>query len=459
MIENVRNSGGSVDDGDDNGKPQRKLTKQQQAELLRQKVDTVGQAGKPGADIQNVISVGMLSEGWDAKTVTHIMGLRAFSSQLLCEQVVRRGLRRTSYEVNAETGLFESEYVNIFGVPFTFLPHEGGDGPPPPPPKTKIEPVAEKVDFEISWPSIIRIDHVYRPRLHLDLDKVKPLEINSADIATVAELAPIVDGKPDITRLSEIDLESLGRKFRLQKVVFETARDIYDLMQPGWKGNKEYLLAQLFALVEQAIQSDRIVITPELFNQDDVRRRIIITLSMTKVVQHIWEAIRFENTESLEPVFDSERPIRSTGDVRPWYTGKPCEVTRRSHISHCVYDSTWEASESFELERNKKLVAAWVKNDHLGYEIMYVYKGVVKKYRPDFLIRLTTGKMLVLEVKGQDTQQNKSKREFLAEWVAAVNAHGGFGQWACDVSFDPGDIGEVLARQDGSLSNSKASPN
>ena len=94
----------------------------------------MGKAGQPGEQIQNVISVGMLSEGWDAKTVTHIMGLRAFTSQLLCEQVVGRGLRRTSYEVNPETGLFEPEYVNIFGVPFTFLPHEGGeDGPPPPP--------------------------------------------------------------------------------------------------------------------------------------------------------------------------------------------------------------------------------------------------------------------------------------------------------------------------------------
>ena len=96
---------------------ERKLTKKQQAELLRRQVDTVGQAGKPGEQIQNVISVGMLSEGWDAKTVTHIMGLRAFTSQLLCEQVVGRGLRRTAYEINPETGLFDAEYVNIFGVP------------------------------------------------------------------------------------------------------------------------------------------------------------------------------------------------------------------------------------------------------------------------------------------------------------------------------------------------------
>lgn len=441
------NGDDSNDDDAGNGKAPRKLTKQQQAELLRQKVDTVGQVGKPGAEIQNVISVGMLSEGWDAKTVTHIMGLRAFSSQLLCEQVVGRGLRRTSYEVNPETGLFDSEYVNIFGVPFTFLPHEGGDGPPPPPPppKTKIEPVPEKREFEISWPNIIRINHVYRPRLHLDLEKVKALEINSSDIATVAELAPVVDGKPDVTRISEIDLEALGKKFRMQKVIFETARDLYDQIQLDWKGNKEYLLAQLFGIVEQVIDSDRIVVAPPLFNQDSLRRRIIITLSMTKVVQHIGEAIRFENTESLEPIFDSEHPIRRTGDVRPWFTGKPCEVTRRSHISHCVYDSTWEASESFQLERSEH-VDAWVKNDHLGFEVMYVYNGVVKKYRPDFLIRLTSGDMLVLEVKGQDTQKDRTKREFLAEWIKAVNGHGGFGRWRWDVSCSTSDVLEILNR-------------
>jgi type III restriction enzyme len=118
--EPVSGPDGDGENGEANGA--RKLTKKELAELLRQQVDTVGQFGRPGEQIQNVISVGMLSEGWDAKTVTHIMGLRAFTSQLLCEQVVGRGLRRTSYELNPATGLFDPEYVNIFGVPFTFLP-------------------------------------------------------------------------------------------------------------------------------------------------------------------------------------------------------------------------------------------------------------------------------------------------------------------------------------------------
>jgi len=435
----------SEDTEDD--EPKHKLTKKQQAELLRQKVDTVGQIGKPGEKIQSVVSVGMLSEGWDAKTVTHIMGLRAFTSQLLCEQVVGRGLRRTAYEVNPESGLFEPEYVNIFGVPFTFLPHEGGDGPPPPPPppKTAIEPDPLKSSFEISWPNVVRIDHVYRPQLVLDWGKVKLLELNASQTAMLAELAPILEGKPDVTKVQQIDLDRLAREFRTQKIIFEAARDVFEQMQNTWKGSKEALLAQVVRLVEQFVRSDKISIVPGLFERDDLKRRLIITLNMTKVVQHIWEAIRFDNTEKLEPVFDRERPIRSTGDMGTWYSGKPCERTKRSHINFCVYDSTWEASESFELDNNKE-VAAWVKNDHLGFEILYIYQGVVKKYRPDFLIKFKGGNFLVLETKGEDTDRDRTKRQFLAEWVKAVNGHGGFGSWSWDVSKTPGDVKDILAR-------------
>jgi type III restriction enzyme len=128
-----------------------------------------------------------------------------------------------------------------------------------------------------------------------------------------------------------------------------------------------------------------------------------------------------------------------------WYTGKPCEPAARSHINFCVYDSTWEASEAFELDHNSA-VEAWVKNDHLGFEVLYVYRGVVRKYRPDFLIRLQSGSYLVLETKGKDTEQDQTKRRFLDEWVKAVNEHGGFGFWSWDVSRDPGDIKDILSR-------------
>jgi len=436
---------GAVEQVNEANEPVRKVSKKGLAEQLRTQVDTIGKVGMPGAHIQKVISVGMLSEGWDAKTVTHIMGLRAFSSQLLCEQVVGRGLRRTSYEVDRDSGLFDAEYVNIFGVPFTFLPHEAHDGPPPPPPdpKTRIEPVMQKQQYQMSWPNIIRVEHTYRPKLTLDMSQVKTLVLDAYDTAMLAELAPVVAGKPDMTRIAQIDLEALGEKYRWQRVIFTTAIDVYDQMQPTWPGSKEFLLAQLVRLVEGFIPSGKIQLVPPLFNQADLKRRILLMLNMNKVVQHIWEAIRLENTEGVTPVFDVDNPIRSTGDTRTWWTGQPCEYTKKSHINFCVFDSRWEATEAFELDRNPN-VEAWVKNDHLGFEVLYVFKGVVHKYRPDFLIRLKTGSHLVLEVKGQDTQQDRTKREFLAEWVKAVNEHGGFGKWQWAVSTHPSDIVGVL---------------
>jgi len=433
----------------------KKLTRTERAELLRRVVDTIGKPGQPGEKIQNIIAVGMLSEGWDAKTVTHIMGLRAFTSQLLCEQVVGRGLRRTSYEtkkqVDPVTGeeveLFAPEYVNIFGVPFTFLPHETPEGvvPPPPRPKIPIEPDPTKRAYEIRWPNIVRIERIYRPLLQVDWDRVEPLVLHAAKTAKVAELAPIVEGKPDVTRISTIELERLAHEFRTQRVVFEAARDVLDQMQHEWKGGKEVLLAQLVRLVEKFIRSDKIVIHPPLFYQDELRRRLIITLNMTKVVQHILGAIRLENTVKLEPVFDRDHPIRSTSDMRTWYTGKPCHPTKKSHINFCVYDSTWEASDAYVLDHNP-LVEAWAKNDHLGFEIFYVYRGVVRKYRPDFLIRLVTGDMLILETKGRETEQDRVKQQFLDEWVQAVNNHGGFGYWRWDVAREAGDIEDILIR-------------
>jgi type III restriction enzyme len=432
------------DSGDDDERPERKLTRQEQAERLRVQVDTVGQIGKPGERIQNVISVGMLTEGWDARTVTHIMGLRAFSSQLLCEQVVGRGLRRTSYELDPN-GRFPAEHVNIFGIPFTFLPHEGGEDvlPPPPTPKSRIEPVPDKRQFEITWPNVIRIEHTWTPRLTLDWPNLPTLRVEAAETAMLAQLAPVVEGKPDISRITEIDLNDLARRFRMQRITFEAARDVFDQMAPTWSGSREGLLAQLVGLVEAFLASDRLTISPELFNQDSLRRRLLLTLNMNRIVRHLWAAIRHENTQALTPIFDTERPIRSTGDMLAWYTGRPWADAARSHINRCVLDSTWEASEAFALDHHSG-VEAWAKNDHLGFEIVYVFDGVVRKYRPDFLVRLRNGTMLVLEVKGQDSSQNQAKRAALHEWIHAVTEHGGFGKWTWGVSKSPSDLPDVI---------------
>lgn len=409
------------------------LTKAQQAELLRQTVDTVGKPGEAGEHIQKVISVGMLSEGWDAKTVTHIMGLRAFSSQLLCEQVVGRGLRRTSYEVE-EDGLFAPEYVNIFGVPFTFLPHEdtGETAPKPPTYKTEIKVDPDKKAYEITWPNVIKLERTYKPKLTLDMSKVKPIALDPYDAITEASLAAIISGKPNLAVLSDIDIKEISERYRFQTIVFETAKRIFNAERPNWPGNKDYLLAQLIRLVEQFVYSDKIYIDNVLFWNDEVRRRILIMLNLNKIVQHLWQAIRFENTEKIEPVFDRERPIRSTGDMRTWYTSKPNERTQHSHINFCVYDSTWEASDAYTLDHDDS-VLAWVKNDHIGFVIPYMYQGAVHAYYPDFLLKKANDHYVILETKGQATERDKAKWAYAEEWIRAVNGHGGFGVWTLGV--------------------------
>ena len=168
-------------------------------------------------------------------------------------------------------------------------------------------------------------------------------------------------------------------------------------------------------------------------------------LNMNKIVQHLWGYIRLEQTERVVPVFDQGRKVRSTEDMPRWFTTKPCSVTMHSHISHCVFDSSWEATESYLLEKNPH-VEAWVKNDHLGFEIIYTFDGVIRKYLPDFLIKLDNGNMLVLETKGQDTRRDKVKRAALAEWIEAVNNTHEFGEWYSDVSFNPADVDGIIAK-------------
>jgi type III restriction enzyme len=169
---------------------------------------------------------------------------------------------------------------------------------------------------------------------------------------------------------------------------------------------------------------------------------------MNKIVQHIFNAIIFENTQELVAIFDKENPLKSTGKMMTWYTTKPCEITKKSHISHVVFDSTWEASEAFEFDRNEN-VLSWAKNDHLGFVINYIFRGVIHKYYPDFLIKLINGVNLVLEVKGMDDQQNRTKRQYLDEWVKAINSDGRFGDWSWDVSFRTSDIKDIIKKHSG----------
>jgi type III restriction enzyme len=364
------------------------------------------------------------------------MGLRAFTSQLLCEQVIGRGLRRVSYDMD-ENGLYLPEFVNVFGVPLSIAlqPGEGGVNPPPPKPSTQIESLASRNIHEIKWPNILRVDQVVRPQLVVEWSKVRVLTIDPSTIALHADIAPALGGAADWSQITSIDLEKLPEAFRLQRLVFQAAQRAFEQLQDQFKGQREYLLFQLVKLVEEFLASPRLIDIPSLFHRDPLRKRILFSLHIDQITQHLMQYVVEQNTLRLEPVFDGERPIGSTRDMRTWYTTKVAEPTRHSQISHIVVDSGWEKYAANIAETHPK-VAAWAKNDHLGFSILYLWNGSKRKYIPDFLIRYQSGKHLVLEVKGQDSAQDQAKRAALDLWVQAVNAHGGFGTWAWDVVVD-----------------------
>ncbi len=419
-------------------------------ELLREIVDNVGKRGRAGQDLQSVVSVAMLSEGWDAKNVTHIMGLRAFTSQLLCEQVIGRGLRRVTHDVD-ESGLFRPEYVNVFGVPLSIFQEVGadtGEVPEAPKPSTQVEALPERNALELRWPNVLRIETVVRPVLAVDWAAVAALKLDPASTPVSAEIAPAVGGASDLGKVHVIDLEQLPEEFRLQRLLFLAARKGFDDLQGGFEGPSDYLVFQLIRLLEEFIGSDRLVI-PTQYHQEPLRKRILIALNLDVIVQHLLRHVRQQNAERIEPVFDPERPIGSTRDMRTWYTTKPCHPAQKSQISHVVVDSAWEQYVADALESHAD-VRAYARNEHLGFQVHYLWNGARRRYLPDFLARMACGETLVIEIKGQDSEQDRAKRAALDAWVTGVNARGGFGRWRSAVAFEPAQIHDILGRQNDS---------
>jgi type III restriction enzyme len=282
---------------------------------------------------------------------------------------------------------------------------------------------------------------VVRSQLVVEWSKVGILTIDPSTVALHADIAPALGGAADWSQVVTIDLEKLPEEFRLQRLVFKAAQRAFELLQEQFKGQREYLLFQLVRLVEEFLASNKIHI-PSLFHQDPLRKRILFSLHIDLITQHLMKYVIEQNTLRLEPVFDGERPIGSTRDMRTWYTTRIAEPTQRCQISHIVVDGSWEKYAANVVEPHRK-VAAWVKNDHLGFSILYLWNGSKRKYIPDFLIRYMSGKTLVLEIKGEDSPQDQAKRAALALWVQAVNEHGGFGTWAADVV-----VGSMAGMQD-----------
>ncbi|MEO1894141.1 MAG: DEAD/DEAH box helicase family protein [Alcanivorax sp.] len=424
---------------------QDELLSAKQEEQLRALVDTVGKRGQPGQNLQKVISVAMLSEGWDAANVTHIMGLRAFTSQLLCEQVIGRGLRRVAHDMDAD-GKFLPEYVNVFGVPLSIFQDVsgGGEAPPPPKPSVRIQVEFGRNSFEIRWPNVDRIDSILKPKLQVDWFGVQPLQLDPSETPLNADIAPSLTGAPNLGMITEIDLEKAGEEFRLQQLIFRAARKLFQQNVGNFGGDRQYLAFQLIRLVEQFLEGDKLDI-PSLWHQDPTRRRLLVALNIDRVVEHVNKHVVESNVESQEIIFDEHQPIGSTAYMRPWLTTKPCRETEKSQISHVVYDSTWEKLVADICEKDGE-VSSWAKNDHLDFKIRYMWRGSSRNFVPDYLVRFPSGKTLILEVKGQDSDQNKAKRRAAENWVLAVNSHGGFGHWVFDTIFDPSHAHDVIDR-------------
>lgn len=314
---------------------------------------------------------------------------------------------------------------------------------PPPKPSVQIESLRDRSELEICWPNVLRIDTVVKPELVVDWSSVTQLKLDPATIHVSAELAPALGGAADISKAVSIDLEKLPEEFRAQRLMFVAARKAFTALENQFSGSKELLIQQLVRLVEQFFNSDRLVI-PSLFHQEPARKRVLIGLAMDEIVQHVLTQVTQQNTERLEPVFDSEFPIGSTRLMRTWYTTKPVTPSSKSQISHAVADSTWESYTTQVLEKRPE-VMSYAKNDHLGFQIFYLWRGSRRKFVPDFLIRLANGKNMVLEIKGEDSDQNRAKRLALDAWVRAVNSRGGFGTWCWDVvKAEPAKTDDVI---------------
>jgi len=426
---------------------EKKLTKSKRelVEDVREKFNTVGKKGKAGEKTQCVIGVNMLSEGWDARTVTHILGVRAFTSQLLCEQVVGRGLRRISYDLNSDTGLYDPEYVTVFGVPFTFLPAEGKEHVPGPErPKTKIEPIPERKELQISWPHVLRVDYKLNYFLDLDWDKLDKLILSPEDASTVVEVAPTIDGRPCFDQISEIDLSKLAEENRLQKSKLQAAVRLHEQFGKNWEGDPASHISQLMEVIDKFIGSDKLLVKVPLFGGTDKLKNIVIAINLQKITNHIGNFILSSSKETPTAVLDPVRPKRSTATSMSWYTSKPTQPIKKSQISHIVTDSRWEGI-GFEFERNRiPGLVAWAKNDHLGFEIFYLWNGQVHTYYPDFIIKFKDDRHLILEVKGQKKEQDNAKWQATKEWVKAVNALSVFGSWEFKVLDDPKNLFEVV---------------
>ena len=438
------------------------------ADLLREAMNTVGKKGKLGEQIKCVVSVSMLSEGWDAKRVTHILGVRAFSTQLLCEQVVGRGLRRSSHDVeqitinvngeNIALETFPPEYAEVYGVPFSFIPATGSGRTIRPRPVTEVEALPErKAACEITFPIVAGYRRQLSPnKLDAVFTEESRYELSTAEIPVRIEIEAITGG------IQEVDLPYM-RKFREQETEYYLANLIMNnYLRDDDNDAKWWLFPQVLRITRRWMKecvTYKYNMYPQYFQIGEIGRKAAF-----RIYQGILRAERHnESSSSAEdnapkiflPFFRDKKRTGSTEDVA-FETTQPTWETRpdKCHISHVVADTeSWEQKTAQALEQMGEVVA-YVKNHNLDFTIPYVnHNGANRQYVPDFIARIRkqgddSGDSivnLILETSGREREDKVQKVNTINNmWVPAVNNYGEFGEWEFLEITDPWDMQNTI---------------
>ena len=406
-------------------------------DLLREVLNTVGKPGRLGESIRCVVSVSMLTEGWDANTVTHILGVRAFGTQLLCEQAVGRALRRQSYELNAE-GLLDAEYADVLGVPFDFTARPAVVPPPEPRKVTQVRAVSPERDAcAIRFPRVAgyRVD-LPRERLEAEFDADSTLELTPEDVGPAVTRNEGIVGAGATLTLDHLD------STRPSTLAFHLAKRLLETRWSDADGApKPHLFGQLKRIARRWIDAHLVckggtrpaqLLSPELADRACERIHAAI------VARHMDE-------NPVAAVLDAWSPEGSTADVRFSTSKTPLWRTAadRCHVDWAVCDSEWEAEFCRVAEAHPR-VLAYVKNRGLGFEVPYRAGSESRVYLPDFIVAADDGRgaadplHLVVEVKGWRGEDEKDKKAALETyWLPGVNALGRFGRWAFAEFRDP----------------------
>ncbi len=399
-------------------------------DLLREVMNTVGKQGRLGEAIRCVVSVSMLTEGWDANTVTHVLGVRAFGTQLLCEQVIGRALRRQSYDLN-DDNLFNVEYADILGIPFDFTAKPVVAPPQPPRETVQVKAVRpDRDELEIKFPRV----EGYRVEL-----PEERLEAKFNDDDSVLELNPDLVG-PSITKNAgiigedvDLSLEHLGDMRRSTLLFHVAKRLLYTKWRDPGEDAKLHLFGQLKRITKQWL--DNYLVCKGGTYPAQLMYQELADMACEKITRGIVSNLIGESP--IKAVLDPYNPFGSTMHVN-FTTSKRLRWetdSRRCHINWVVLDSDWEG-EFCRVAEAHPSVKAYVKNHNLGLEVPYRYGSESRKYIPDFIVLIDDGHgdddllHLVVEIKGYRREDAKEKKATMdTYWVPGVNNLGSHGRW------------------------------